>query len=324
MDPRDFGPVVVLIPVYNDWDAVSLLLARLDDVVTFPIDVLLVDDGSTDPASVDGPFTRIGRVDVLQLRRNLGHQRAIAVALFHIATQAPHAAVVVMDGDGEDRPDHVPILLAEYERLGRHRVVFAARSKRLEGTIFQAFYGIYRLVHRVLTGMTVRIGNFSVLPPEAISRLMVAPELWNHYAATVVRTRLPHAAIPLPRGERLAGRSRMNFVALLVHGLSAISVFSDVVSARLLVAAVTLLVASAGAMAVVITIRFGTGLAIPGWATYAAGVLAIMFLQALMLSVLLVFNVIGTRTQLGFLPVRDAELFVLRCTRVWPPIPAAR
>ena len=324
MAAHDTEPVVLLIPVYNDWEAVTALLARLDQVVAPPVDVLLVDDGSTEPVRVGGPYARIGRVDVLHLRRNLGHQRAIAVALSDIATRAPHATVVVMDGDGEDRPDHVPVLLAEYERLGRKRVVFAARSKRLEGATFRIFYAIYRFVHRLLTGVPVRVGNFSVLPPEAISCLMVAPELWNHYAAAVVRTRLPHASIPLPRGERLAGRSRMNFVALLMHGLSAISVFSDVVSVRLLAAALTLLVTSAGAIAAVVAIRFGTGLAIPGWATYAAGVLAVMFLQAVMLSVLLVFNVIGARTQLGFLPVRDAGLFVLRRTTAWPPPTASR
>ncbi len=115
----------------------------------------------------------------------------------------------------------------------------------------------------------------------------------------------------------------MNFVGLLVHGLSAISVFSDVVSARLLVAAAVLLVTSGVAIASVIFVRFGTGLAIPGWATYTVGVLSIMFLQALMLSVVLVFNVIGARTQLGFLPERDAELFVLGRTTVWKPAGAA-
>ena len=322
MDVADVA-VVVVIPVYNDWDAVSALLARLDDVVTPPIEVLLVDDGSTEPVRVGGPYRRIRRVNVLHLRRNLGHQRAIAIALYEVAKHAPDASVVVMDGDGEDRPDHVPILLAEYERLGRQYVVFAARSKRLEGVTFRLFYRIYRLLHRMLIGIPVRVGNFSVLPPEAISRLMVAPELWNHYAAAVVRVRIPHAAIPLPRGERLAGRSRVNFVGLLVHGLSAISVFSDVVSARLLAAAAVLLVTSGVAIAGVIVIRFGTGLAIPGWATYTVGVLAIIFLQALMLSVLLVFNVIGARTQLGFLPERDAELFVLRRTTVWKPAGAS-
>jgi glycosyltransferase involved in cell wall biosynthesis len=319
MDAGDAAPVLLLIPVYNDWDAAAALLARLDQEVAPGVDVLLVDDGSTDSVAIYGPYHRIRRVEVLHLRRNLGHQRAIAVALNDVATRAPHATVVVMDGDGEDRPDHVPVLLAEYERLGRQRVVFAARSKRLEGATFRLFYRLYRIAHRVLTGVPVRIGNFSVLPPAAVSRLMASPELWSHYAAAVVRTRIPHASIPLPRGERLAGRPRMSFLTLLLHGLSAISVFSDVVSARLLAAAVTLLLGSGIAILAVVAVRFGTGLAIPGWATYAAGVFAIIFLQAFMLSLLLVFNVLAARTQLGFLPARDAGLFVLRRTTLWRP-----
>ena len=316
MASPDPAAVVVLVPVYDDWDAVSALLARLDDALTRPVDVMLVDDGSTEPARAGGPFEQLRRVDVVHLRRNLGHQRAIAIGLYEVATRAPHATVVVMDGDGEDRPDHVPVLLAEHERLGGI-IVFAARSKRLEGPLFRVFYALFRLAHRALTGLPVRIGNFSVLPPDAVARLMAAPDLWNHYAAAVVRARLRHATVPLPRGARLAGRTRMNFVALLVHGLSAISVFSDVVSARLLAGSVALLLGSTLAIAIVVAIRGFTGLAIPGWATYAAGLLVVVFLQALMLSVLLVFGMMGTRTQLGFLPARDAGFFVLSRTTLW-------
>ena len=109
----------------------------------------------------------------------------------------------------------------------------------------------------------------------------------------------------------------MNFFSLVIHGLSAISVFSDVVSVRLLAATVALLAGAALAIAVVVVIRFFTGLAIPGWATYTAGLLFVVFLQAFMLSVVLVLSMIGTRTQLGFLAARDASLFIGGRTTLW-------
>src|SRR4029434_10989959 len=71
---------------------------------------------------------------------------------------------------------------------------------------------------------------------EALSSLVVASELWNHYAAAVVKLRLPYTSIPTTRGRRASGRSSLDFVALVVHGLSAASVFGDVIGVRLAIA----------------------------------------------------------------------------------------
>ena len=102
--------------------------------------------------------------------------------------------------------------------------------------MFRFFYHIYRVLHRALTGVSVRVGNFSILPATFLTTLVAMSELWNHYAAAVFRSKLPFTMIPVPRGTRIAGRSRMNFTALVSHGLSAISVFGDIVGVRLLVA----------------------------------------------------------------------------------------
>ena len=71
---------------------------------------------------------------MLRLRRNLGHQRAIAIGLTYIQAQMTTAyeAVVVMDGDGEDAPEDVPRLLARLEAEGGRSIVFAERTRRSE------------------------------------------------------------------------------------------------------------------------------------------------------------------------------------------------
>jgi len=140
--------------------------------------------------------------------------------------------------------------------------------------------------------------------------------LWNHYAAAVFRARIPHTSIPLARGKRLAGRSRMNFVSLLVHGLGAISVFSDIVGARLLAltaGAILLTVVLAG---IVAGIRLFTDLAVPGWATYVTGMLVIVLAQALIVSLALVFIIVSGRAAPSFLPLRDAAYFIDRVEQV--------
>ena len=44
-------------------------------------------------------------------------------------------------------------------------------------------------------------------------RLVVVSELWNHYAAAVLRSRIPYAIIPTDRGTRIAGKPTMNWTA---------------------------------------------------------------------------------------------------------------
>lgn len=302
-----------MIPVYNDWDAVQQLLPLIDLSAPCQCRVLIVDDASTEPPGQAWPggLAHIQAVSVLRLRRNLGHQRAIAIGLVYVYQNWNEVdAVVVMDADGEDRPQDLPALLDRFTAEGGRKVVFAARAKRLESSTFRFFYQTYRVLHKALTGVSVRVGNFSVLPPQALGTLMVVSELWNHYAAAVFRARIPHTSIPLPRGKRLAGRSRMNFVSLLVHGLGAISVFSDVVGARLLAVTALAILLTVMLAGLVAGVRFFTDLAIPGWATYVTGMLVIVLAQALIVSLALVFIIVSGRAASGFIPLRDAAYFI--------------
>ena len=232
----------MLIPIYDDWEAVALLLAQLDGVLVqtgMHASILLVDDGSLVPVSrqiADRPYQAVDRIDVLSLRQNVGHQRAIAIALAYVHDRLEPAVTVVMDGDGEDAPRDVPRLVTRLHELGDGAIVFAERRRRSEQLAFRVFYSLYRLLHRLLTGIPVRVGNFSAVPAALLSRLVVVSELWNHYAAAVFKARLPRDTVPTERAPRLCGESRMNFVALVGHGLSALSVHAELIGVRLLVA----------------------------------------------------------------------------------------
>ena len=324
MEQEEKNRLVILIPVFNDWHAVALLLAALDHALlewNLRVDVLLVNDGSTqlpEAGLLAQDFQRLYSIDILHLHRNLGHQRAIAVGLVHIHEHLPCRAVLVMDGDGEDRPRDALRLVEEFDRRGGGLIIFAERGKRLERLGFRFSYRCYCLMHWLLTGVRVRVGNFSILPWQAVARLVVGSELWNHYAAAIIRARLPHQTIPMDRGRRLTGESRMNFVALLVHGLSAISVFSDIVSTRLLVTASVFIAVLAASLAAVIGVRWSTQLAVPSWLTYLAAILFVVLTQAVLASFFLVFTIISGRANMTFLPRRDAPQFVDRKERVFP------
>ena len=316
--------ILILVPIYNDWDSADLLLRDLDTVCRhagLSPDVLFVDDGSTVPipsSLSSASLAAIRRIDILQLRRNLGHQRAIAVGLAFVHSSRPCDVVVVMDGDGEDKPSDIPRLLDRLYGEQQATVVFAERTRRSESLVFRIFYRFYRILHKLLTGVAVRVGNFSALPYAVLDTLVVVSELWNHYAAAVFKARLPYTTVPTERGSRFSGRSRMDFASLVVHGLSALSVYGDVLGVRLLVVATGLVLFLALGILLAIVVRLATTLAIPGWATYTTGILLLMLLQIMIIAVLFVFTILSARASLTFIPIRDHHFFVKRLLRLFP------
>lgn len=308
--------LVVVSPVYNDWSSVQLLLPKLDAELAahhLRARLLLIDDGSFErpPEQLGARVTgAISEIRILTLRRNVGHQRALAIGLAFVQEQMPCHAVVVMDADGEDNPSDVPRLLAELAARGGRTIVFAQRMRRSEGFVFTTLYKLYRVAHRALTGISVQVGNFSVIPCGLLDRLVVVSDLWNHYAAAVFQSRLPYAMIPTARGKRLSGRSSMNLVSLVGHGLSAIAVFADRVGVRILIGSIVALFATL----LVLTVALGRwmigGDAPPVWLVTAVGLAVLMIVQAAAAASLFVLHVLFTRAASTFIPARDYRFFI--------------
>jgi polyisoprenyl-phosphate glycosyltransferase len=308
--------LTVMMPVLDDWLSAAVLLRRLDTAIAasgYIVTILLVDDGSVqqcDYGDFQGDFAVIRRIQLLRLRRNLGPQRAIAVGLSYIHKSLSSDVVLVMDADGEDTPAGAAQLLRAYSESDGQKVIFAERIRRSESLQFRFFYHLYRILHKVLTGISVRVGNFSILSSGSLDRLVCMSELWNHYAAGVFRSRIPFVMVPIPRGKRIAGTSRMNFSSLVSHGLSAISVFAEIVGARLLTASLFASALTSLGIVAVIAIRIFYVSATPGWATYTIGVLVILIFQFITITTSFTFLVMASRTNLGFMPFRDYLFFI--------------
>ena len=316
--------VLIAMPVFNDWEAVEMLCLALDrelhSVAWADFSLLLINDASSEKPRLrfDGCLQKIQAVDILSLRRNLGHQRAIAIGLAYVHDHIACDSVVVMDADGEDKPADVGRLLARMRETGGECIVFAERGRRLDHPIFRALYLGYRLGHRILTGFGIRFGNFSIIPAQYLSTLVVTSEMWSHYAASVLKAKIPFVLVRADKGRRLAGRSRMNLAAMVIHGLTALSTFQEIVGTRVLLANGALVAVILFLIGVVILIRMLTGLAIPGWATYAVGLLLILLGQIMAISLGIVFFILSARNNTTFLPIRDYGHFVQQCTRMYP------
>lgn len=271
--------VVIVTPVYEDQEASARLFKELVRELGQRVFVIAVDDGSV-RQPLDIASLREAGADgvVLKLRRNVGHQRAIAIGLGYADEKLlPHQKVIVMDSDGEDLPSTIPDLLAQLDKP-MVDVVVAQRKSRVETFRFKAFYQVYKRFFSLMTGRPISFGNFMALKPAAVRRLVAMQELPIHVAAAVLASKLRTGICPLDRGPRYAGQSKMNFVGLALHGFKALMVFAEDVLVRVGIFSAGLAVLSIGGSALAIGLKL-LGYSTPGWFSIALGVLLLIFLQ---------------------------------------------
>jgi glycosyltransferase involved in cell wall biosynthesis len=315
MTAHSITRLAFLIPVYNDWPSFQLLIQRIDCLVSSwnaEISVFVVDDCSISELpdwSGFGDLPSIKRLEVLSLSANLGHQRAIAVGLCELELRDDFDGVLIMDSDGEDRPEEIAGLIGSFSEH-KNAIVVAQRIKRTESLTFQLFYYVYKLAFRLLTGEVIDFGNFCIIPSTVLHRLTHMPEVWNHLAAAAIRSRLDIRRVPTQRGLRYSGNSSMNLESLIVHGLSAISVFTDKLFARLLLLCLLISVLDACFACAVVFARVFTNLAVPGWATSAVGLSAAILLQNITLSAIAAFLMLATRSSFASMPANYARSYI--------------
>jgi hypothetical protein len=294
----------VVMPIYEDEEASSRLFKELSAEYGDRVYVVAVDDGSIQqPVQIEALKRHGLNGVVIQLKRNVGHQRAIAIGINYVADHFPDMpCTVVMDSDGEDTPQSIRELVAPMQSPNID-VVVAQRKSRVETFRFKTFYLIYKLLFQFLTGRKISFGNFMALKPAALKRLAAMQELWMHVASCVLTSKLRVQTLPIDRGPRYASKSKMNFVGLALHGFRALMVFAEDVLVRVGIICALVAVATVMASTVAIGLKLA-GFATPGWFSVALGILLLVFLQtgALTLMTLMLTGVVrsGAPNQIDY------------------------
>jgi len=307
--------IAILLPVYNDWECVNRLLAEMETLMAsndINIDVWIVNDGSTTeptPEYVLPTYLALKKVKIIQLIRNLGHQRAISIGLSYLVDNYNYQAVVIMDADGEDKPEDILKFMGAWEK-NPGDVIIAIRGKRHESVFFKFQYRIYKTLFRFFTGQNIRSGNFCLIPHKRLKQIVTMSEIWNHFSVGLQKSNIPRNLIVCERGKRYAGQSKMNFESLIIHGLCSISIYSDIVGVRAILVSLFLMGVLFIVSCVVVCIRLFSNAHIPGWATYSLGLLIVLICQLFIITIIFSFLVLGQRSTSGFIPIRDYKLFV--------------
>jgi glycosyltransferase involved in cell wall biosynthesis len=220
--------VVILIPVYNDWQSVSKLLNEINNLSVsseFEISVIIVNDASNhDRQEENKNLENINSIKILNMKTNQGHARCIATGLKYINEKEDFDYVIPMDGDGEDRPEEIIEFLNKI-KISNNEPIVAERVKRSENLIFKICYQVHKLITLTFTGKYIKFGNFTCLPKTTVQKLINEKSTWNSYSGSLKKVENNLLSIPSTRGTRYFGPSKMSFYNLIKHSLSIISVF---------------------------------------------------------------------------------------------------
>ena len=107
---------VILIPSYNDWDCLDLLIPAIDKAVRNiknEISILVVNDGSTlkHNLSFKKNILKINEIRILNLKKNVKAQIAISTGLDQLRNEKFLGGVIIMDADGQDDPEKLPTII---------------------------------------------------------------------------------------------------------------------------------------------------------------------------------------------------------------------
>ena len=220
--------IIILIPVYNDWQSVSKLLNEININVKsldFEFSIMVINDASTEVQSLTlENLENLKSVKVMNMKANRGHARCIATGLKYIFENEEFDYVIPMDGDGEDRPEEIKFLIEE-ANYSPDKAIVGERIKRSENLIFKVSYSIHKLITYTFTGQSIKFGNFTCLPKSTVKKMIKDKATWSSFSGALTKVEKNRKASPSTRGTRYFGPSKMNFLNLVKHSLAIIAVF---------------------------------------------------------------------------------------------------
>ena len=236
--------IIILMPVYNDWESLNKLLFEINQVVQnlsgYNFQCVVINDCSTvERSKIDKPKNLVS-LRIVNMKKNQGHARCNATGLRYINSNINYDYVIVMDSDGEDRPIEIKDLVNEISKNPSVSVV-AKRVKRSEGLIFSILYNLHKLITLVFTGRNMNFGHYSCLTKKDVDVISSKESLWGNYSGTVKKFISKLDNIPCVRGVRYVQPSKMSFIKLVIHSFSILAVFKYQVLLRSIVFSIILL-----------------------------------------------------------------------------------
>jgi len=227
--------IKILIPNYNDWQSVFKLLENIDLMIAGleeEVSVIIVNDASTEQRpEISLNLNNLKSIQAINMKENRGHARCNAAGLKYINEREDVDYVIPMDGDGEDRPEEIRLLIEKAKEYP-DTVITANRIKRSEGLLFKFCYLIHKYLTFVFTGQSIKFGNYTCLTKSAVDKMSKEVATWSSFSGSLSKVVKDRRSVPSIRGSRYFGPSKMSFINLLKHSLSIVAVYKFTVLIR--------------------------------------------------------------------------------------------
>jgi len=287
----------ILLTAYNDWNSLYLVAEKIHD--TFKntewkdYELLIVNDGSIE--KIDKNKDLKSKYTLINLLNNQGNQKAISIGLKYCANvEKDFKYLAILDSDGEDKPEDIPRLLKACELNNQTKIIFAKRTRRNDGLLFNFFYKIYKFIFRNLTRHELDFGNFSCVPENLLKRITALDTLQTHYSGSVIKAKIPMAKIDCEKGKRLFGSSTMGLSRKLHHSIMSLSLFIEEIAVKSFFSSLAIMIFIILGSLSVFVVRVFTDFLVLGWTSNILLSLFIIFvillLVALFSLVILIIN----------------------------------
>jgi len=217
----------ILIPIYNDWESLNILLSKIfsfNKSSDYKFDILIIDDCSLEKKSENlSPMFTTG-IEILRNEKNIGHGRSIAKGVQYLKKNKQFDFLIVMDGDGEDRPEEI-LELVNKSINNSDKTITANRVKRSEGLFFKFLYECHKILVFLFTGKSIKFGNYVSIPYSHLSLIFDKNDLSVSFSGTVEKYIFKKDFINSFRGLRYQGPTKMSFLELILHSFRIMSVF---------------------------------------------------------------------------------------------------
>ena len=132
-----------------DWKSLIKLIEEISENINifsnFKFECLVINDSS----SISRPKLLKPRnfhsLKIMNMKQNKGHARCNAFGIRHVFEKEDFDYLILMDGDGEDRPVEIKNFIEKILKNPNNSIV-AKRVKRSEGIFFKLFYEIHKII----------------------------------------------------------------------------------------------------------------------------------------------------------------------------------
>tara|TARA_B100000886_G_scaffold324347_1_gene268934 strand:- start:3507 stop:4379 length:873 start_codon:yes stop_codon:yes gene_type:complete len=220
--------IVIITPVYNDWDSFTKLIDEINKVISrfkdISFNLIAVNDGSDEKVPLISLPSNIKAIEILNMKINQGHAISIANGIKYALKNYKFDNIILMDADGEDRPEEISDLINKARELKNVSVV-AKRVKRSEGPIFTFLYSLHKILTLIFTGKLMNFGNYSLITKSDSETIIKEQTIIYCFASTLKNKISNLGNINCIRGKRYFGPSKMSLLKLIIHSFSIIAVF---------------------------------------------------------------------------------------------------